>query len=423
MNNNQNNELNRQNLENKDFLENAKKVPQESVDFVLPQNREKKRHYKTHSKNMTFEEKQAESLDFIFATPHNKKKKRKKKALKSFGIVMSVIASILVLCVLTLFIFNQIGKSAMHNYEDMTIEPSPDIASLESVEDQGKTIIYNNHTYKFNEKVASVVLMGIDTRDPQYVPSVVGTGGQADAIYIAVMDTSNKKVTILGVSRDTMVDVNVYNESGGFVNTDSMQICLSYAYGDSKHSSCENTITSLERLFYGIQFDTYFSLNIPAIETLNDAVGGVTVTTESEFYSHSENRTISAGETTTLYGRDASQFLRTRDIEELKSNSDRMSRHITYMTAFLSQVWSSVKSDPTTVVDLYNTVDDNSTTNLTPAKMTYLASTAISGIDSYKEIEFINVPGSIKKGEYAEFYADEDGLMELILDTFYIQVA
>ncbi len=419
----QNNEYSEQNHQEKKAIEDTKKVPQESIDYVLPAQREKKRHYQSRSKRMTFEEKQTESMDFVFVTPHNKKSKKRKRALKAFGITMSVIAGILILCVSTLFIFNQIGKSAMHNYDDMTIEPSPDISNINAIEDDGKTIIYNNHTYKFNEKVTSVVLMGVDKVDSEYAPTVVGESGQADAIYIAVMDTSSKKVTILGVSRDTIVDVNVYNKKGGFVNTEPMQLCLSYAYGDAKHTSCENTITSLERLFYGMQFDTYFSMNMDAIVTLNDAVGGVTVTTDSQFYLHSQDRTASAGETVTLHGQDTTKFLTVRDIDALDSNNDRMSRHINYMTAFLAQVWSSIKSDPTTVIDLYNTIDDNSTTNLTPSKMTYLASTAISGLDSYDEIEFKNVPGTVKKGEYAEFYADKDGLMELMLDTFYIQVA
>ena len=55
-------------------------------------------------------------------------------------------------------------------------------------------------------------------------------------------------------------------------------------------------------------------------------------------------------------------------------------------------------------------------------KMTYLASTAIPSLGSYTEIEFINVPGQVTKGEYAEFIVDQDGLMEVMLDLFYIKV-
>ena len=55
--------------------------------------------------------------------------------------------------------------------------------------------------------------------------------------------------------------------------------------------------------------------------------------------------------------------------------------------------------------------------------MTYLATTAISSLDSYKEIEFVNVPGTVTKGEYAEFIVDQNGLMEVMLDLFYIKTS
>ena len=360
--------------------------------------------------------------DFIYARHHSKKSKIKKKAIKVLIIILCVLLSLVIVAASTIFVFNSVGKSAMHNYDDMTIEPSPEIDKIEQVENSGKTITYNGKTYSFNEDVTTVALMGIDIKDFENTDKVVGEGGQADAIYIAVIDTKADKVTILGVSRDTMVDVNVYNTEGGFLRTENMQLCLSYAYGDGAHTSCENTLTSLERLFYGMQYDTYFSIDTRALETLTDTVGGVTVTSLVDFYSDYYNRTIKVGETVTLYGNDATMYIRSRDLEELDSNNDRMARQKQFMTAFLSQIWGSVKSNPAVIADLYGTISDNSTTNLTPSKMTYLTTTAISMLDSYKEIEFLNIPGTVKKGEYAEFIVDENALMEIMLDLFYVDV-
>lgn len=393
----------------------------EGVDYVLPVVKEKK----TTKKEMTsaFDEKYAdEASDFCFAKPYNEKKEKRKKILKIFGIVMAVLASLMLVFSSSIVIFNYTGKKAMHDYSDMTINvPIEGIEKLDSVEDAGKTIVYNGSTYVFNEKVATVTFMGIDTKDFENPDRKVGEGGQADAIYIAVMDTNTKKLTILGVSRDSMVDVNIYNKDGEFVNTENMQLCLSYAYGDGAHTSCENTIVSLERLFYGMQFDTYFSLDTRALEALTDEVGGITLTALTDFYSDSQNRTVKKGEEVTLYGRDATMYIRSRDLEELDSNNDRMARQKQFMEAFLSKVWSSVKSNPSSVVGLYNTIDDCSTTNLTTSKMVYLTSTAISMLDSYKEVEFVNLAGEVKKGEYAEFYPDQDALMETLLDLFYIK--
>ncbi len=396
----------------------------DSIEYILPVPSDKKRHKKAKHKHKTADTKSTDNIDdFVYAQPYSKKHARKKKGLKIFGIIMGVIAALLVVCVSTLLIFNQVGKSAMHNYDDLNIEPPVEqIDKIETVENDGKTIKYNGSTYTFNEKVTSVVLMGIDIDENDPVDAQIGNSGQADAIYIAVMDTSKSKVTILGVSRDTMTDVNVYNVDGDFVNTQFLQLCLSYAYGDGEHTSCQNTLTSLQRIFYGMQFNTYFSMDIPAIEKLTDAVGGVSVTLQSDFYSNYYGCNFSKGETITLYGDDAISYIRSRDITELDSNNDRMARQKQFMTAFLAKCFDSIKSDPSTVVDLYKTVDDNSTTNLNASKMTYLASTAIAGLDSYKDVEFVNVPGTVKKGEFAEFYADENALMDIMLDLFYVKV-
>lgn len=398
----------------------------DSIEYVLPVKKKKKKgHFRRKARTSTIPDisEDAESIEYIYAKPQSKRKKKKNKLKKILIIILCIILGLVIATAGTVFILNEVGKSAMHNYEDMNIEPAPDVEKIESVENSGKTIYYDGNTYAFNEKVTTVVFMGIDKDRAENPEDVIGKGGQADAIYIAVIDTLNNKVSILGVSRDAMVDVNVYNTDGDFVKTENMQLCLSYAYGDGGHSSCENTIVSLERLFYGIPFNTYFSFDKNAVSTLADTIGGVTLTSDIDFYSNYYNRTIKKGETFTLHGDDTNQYIRARDIDELDSNNDRMARQKQFMTAFLAQIWDSVKSDPSLVLDLYSTIDDYSTTNLTTAKMTYLASTALSKLDSYSDIEFVNVPGTVEKGEYAEFNVDQDGLMELMLDLFYIEVA
>ncbi len=421
------------NIDNLDEQNSQKISDDDTLDYVIPEAKKHRggkisrhihRHSHKHHHSMSLEDRIREADDFVYAVPHKKKhKKKKNKGIKIFGIIMSVIAALLIVCVSTIMIFNQVGKSAMHNYEDMTIEPSPEVSDIESVDNSGKTITYKGSTYTFNEEVTTVVLMGVDIKDFEFPDRAVGEGGQADAVYIAVIDTNKDKVTILGVSRDTMVDVNVYNTDGGFVNTENMQLCLSYAYGDGKHTSCENTITSLERLFYGMQFDTYFSIDTRALEALTDAVGGVDIVSGIEYYSSYYGRTIYKGESITLHGAEATGYVRSRNIGELDSNNDRMTRQKQFMTAFLKQMWPSVKKDPSVISDLYSGITAYSTTNLTTSKMTYLATTAISGLESYKEIEFVNVAGKVNKGEYAEFIVDQDALMQTMLDIFYVKVS
>ncbi len=403
----------------------------DSIEYITPVSK-KKKHKKHHSSSKDStkraEEIEAATDGFVFARPQKVSKKKhrkdkKRKWLKALYIFLAVILSIIIIAASTVFIYHQIGKSAMHDYDDMVVNPSPDVTDVSNINNNGKNITYKGKNYVFNEDVTSVVLMGIDKDDLGTVNGVVGTGGQADAIYIAVIDTKNNDVSVLGVSRDSMVDVNVYSENGNFINTENMQLCLSYAYGDGKQTSAENTITSLQRMFYGLQFDTYFAMDYMALQQLNDAIGGVTVTTNTDFYSYNERRTVKKGETITLFGADAEQYIRARDLSQLDSNESRMERQQQYITNFLSSVIPAAKNDLSVITKLYSTVNATSTTNLTTSKVTYLATTALTNMDSYKDIEFLSVPGTIKKGKtYAEFHVDQNGMMELMLDLFYEEV-
>ena len=406
----------------------------ESIEYVTPIFKKKKKKHciKKHSTQPHSEEKKAQlkesADDFIFATSERVRKKKKnkntnKKIIKVLLIILCVLLSIVVIAAATFFVFHQIGKSAMHDYDDLSIKPSPQIEGIDKISTNGKEITYKNKKYVFNEDIATVVFMGVDKDDLGTENGIVGTGGQADAIFIAVIDTRNEDVSLLSVSRDSMVDVDVYSKNGSFLNTEKMQLCLSYAYGDGETKSAENTTKSLSRLFFNMQFNTYFSMDYTGLQKLNDAIGGVTVTTNTDFYSYNEKRTVKKGETITLYGADAEQYIRARDLSKLDSNKARMERQKQYLTEFFKQAIPAAKKDLSVVTDLYSTISDNSTTNLTISKVTYLATNALTNLDSYKDIKFYDAPGTVKKGEtYAEYHIDEEKLFELMLELMYEEV-
>lgn len=76
------------------------------------------------------------------------------------------------------------------------------------------------------------------------------------------------------------------------LGTEKQQICLSYSYGDGKESSCENTVNSVQRLFYNIPINTYFSLDLDGISALNDSVGGVDVVSPETIGEFVEEKAI-----------------------------------------------------------------------------------------------------------------------------------
>ena len=131
----------------------------------------------------------------------------------------------------------------------------------------------------YNEDLVSILFLGVD-KEAFEEGGTVGDGkaGQADALFLLVLDTKTGKSRLIAISRDTMTDVNVYSDLGNFIGTEKLQLCLAYTYGDGKEKSCENTVRAVSRLFYGMPVAAYAALDLDAIAVLTDAVGGVEVT-------------------------------------------------------------------------------------------------------------------------------------------------
>lgn len=405
----------------------------DAKDYVMPRNIENKRtgrhhhhhhHSSSHSSNshrsnLTQEEIEDMEEGFVYHTSGKHRKNRKKrKALKIIGIIFAILFGIIIVALSTVLILNQVGKNQMHDYKDIDITIPENLVNDLFVEESGKTIKYEGKTYSFNEDVSTIVFMGID-RD-----EFINQGGNmADAIYIAVIDENASKVRLICVSRETMADVDVYSDKGAFVDTEKLQICLAYAYGNGKETSCENVTKSLSRLFYGIPFKTYFAIDFNALKTLNDTVGGVTVKSLIPFKSKVTGQQVNVGDEVTLYGEDALHYVRERDTSKLESNNDRIAQQEQYISAFLSRIVPAAKENISVVSDLYNTIAANSTTSLTLPKITYLASSALSNIGAASDVEFINLPGKVVAGErFAEFHTDDKELIKIMLDVFYQEV-
>lgn len=220
------------------------------------------------------------------------------------------------------------------------------------------------------------------------------------------IDTSNGKITLFNISRDSMVDVTMYSAGGAYAGTEKQQICLSYSYGDGKESSCENTVNSVQRLFYNIPINTYFSLDLDGISALNDSVGGVDVVSPETIGEFVE------GESYHLVGQQAESFVRTRDTSKTDSNNMRMQRQKVYIQSFMNTVLQQTKEDLTTPIDLFNASAPYSCTNLNPSKVSYLAQQAVLG--GMSGIDMVSVPGQVAMGsKYAEFNVSEAEFYQL----------
>lgn len=292
---------------------------------------------------------------------------------------------------------------------------------VEAVVNQDNTVVYNGKIYKYNENVTAILCIGVDNeKKMSHGEIITGNAGQADAIYLLAIDTKSAKTTVVGIPRDTYTDVDVYTKDGSYAGMQKKQLCLAYAYGDGKEKSCENTVNSVSKLFYGIPINSYFALDSKAVSVLHNAVGTVTVV---------PNETITANKITyyedvpaKLYSSNVFSYLQARNDETVNASYLRMERQLEYIKKYSELVIQKTKKDITFPVKLYQNIQKNAVTNLDAAKIGYLA-TSVVGSKKTASLKFLSLKGQQIKGEtgYAEFYPDETNLFEVILELYYTE--
>ncbi len=340
----------------------------------------------------------------------NSVKKKKSKAGKVILIILLVIFLLVALLAGAFFFLQYQGKKEMVSYENVSIQ-SIDNAQTEN---DGKTVVYNGKTYRLNENITSIACLGVDRETLGTQGSIVGTGGQADTNMVLVIDTKTGEITVIAIPRDIMVDIDLYSVDGEYLGNSREQLCLAYAYGDGKHASCKNSVASIQRVLFGMPVNSYVSLDLAGIGPLNDAIGGVTVTSPETI-----NKFV-AGQSVTLRGQDAVTFVQKRGTD-INASSRRMERQMVYIKAFASGAINAAIRDFGTVSRLYNAAQRYTCTNVGLDNVTYLATTLLSkGVEGFRTV---SVPGEMKMGDkYAEFYMDTTAAYEMILDIFYNEV-
>lgn len=340
----------------------------------------------------------------------SKKKKKKKKLSTAAKIAIAVLLIFLFLIfavVFTVVYLETHGKNDLQNVSEQT--------------DYQEVIEYNGDKYVYNKDVVSIAFIGVDKRDLGLDDGAVGTAGQADTDIVLTINTKTGRAKAIAVPRDTMVDVDLYSESGIFLRSENMQLCLSFAYGNGTNTSADNVTTSLSRILYNVPINKYFALDLNGIAPINDAVGGVTVTSLYDF----NNLGIKKGDTVHLEGDLTEAYVRSRDIDTVDASLNRTARQVQYIKAFAAQLVPAVTKDFSIISRLYNTASDYSTTDISLSNATYLASLLLS--KGITEFETVTLEGEMKASDkidysdyvYAEFYPDKDKLMEVVLDTFY----
>ncbi|HCD25005.1 MAG TPA: transcriptional regulator, partial [Lachnospiraceae bacterium] len=212
-----------------------------------------------------------------------KKRTKKRSAISKVGLFFLILLLVLLLLGITVSAgwlwMNHSGQSRLSQKQEAVpelMQQAESEAESEMMLEAG-SIRYHGKVYTYKKDILTFLFLGIDKNGEVKASSNLFKGGQADALFLAVLDPGEKKISVIGINRDTMASMNVYDKNGRYSGRQTAQIALSHAYGDGLEESCENSLDAVSNLFYGLPIHGYCALNMSVVSKLNDAVGGVDV--------------------------------------------------------------------------------------------------------------------------------------------------
>lgn len=262
-----------------------------------------------------------------------------------------------------------------------------------------ETVEVDGVTYRKKSRLTTILVMGVDhdTQDSYEYRKA----GQADFLRLVVLDDADKTVQQLQIDRDTMTSVTVLGLLGDRYEPVTEQICLGYAFGDGRKTSCEVTVEAVENLLGGQEIDQYLAMGLDGISTLNDLA-------------------MTKGATLTLQGEQAETYVRSRRSVGVGTNEARMARQESYIRQLSVQLDEKLQKDQNFAVDAYDALQPYLTTSMAKGQLVNEAWAA----KDYTRLDTIKPDGTYQVGEdgFMEFYPDADALQQAVLQLFYEKV-
>lgn len=283
---------------------------------------------------------------------------------------------------------------------------------------QEGTVSFDGKEYQYNRNLRTYLMMGIDTDDKVAKAKDYNSGGQSDAMFLLVVDSSKQTLKVVSINRNTIADIYLCDEAGNDLGNVDAQICLQHAFGDGRRISCTRSVDAVSKLFDNVPISGYLAMNMGAIPMMNDAVGGVDLTVLQNIKNGDKDVDLRKGDDVTLTGDEAYCYLRTRDTKEYDSATERLRRQEQYIIAYFDKLHTIAAGDASKVVDVYDSISDYLVTSVDFTSLI----TELMNYD-FSENQMYTVPGETVMGEeYEEYHVDEDAMQKLLIQVFYTPV-
>lgn len=396
------------------------------------------KHFKKKSKNSGRIAKNREHIKQVKRRKQKEWVARIKNKMMKYKRVLIICGSV-VICILFVVggfgIVRAVGRNRLYNkaqttqpdmqlpQEEETVEEPSEEAEAEPEPEQTKWkegwVKYKDKIYEYKEDILTFLVMGIDKNSDVKEVKEGTDGGQADALFLVVVDSTDKSIKIVGINRNSMTDIKIYDEKGEYVDTVKAQIAVQHGFGNGVEESCEYQKEAVEKLFYGLPIHGYAAVNMSAIPTINDAVGGVDVKVLEDLTK--KDKSLVKDERVHLMGKSAFWYVQYRDTSVFASADLRLARQKQYLNSFIAAAKKAAKEDISVVLNLYQAVMPQMVTDVSLDEVAYLAPILLDyrfGTDNFYMME-----GEMVMGEkFEEFYPDETALYEMILEVFYEEV-
>lgn len=372
------------------------------------------------------------------------------KAKKGLHIAFSIISAMAALAAIAGLLFLLLYKSGQARLMQSVEASMPDSqqitdmqeeliarekAGLATVEWQDNWIAIDGKVYAYNEACINLLVLGVDKPGAlrQETDYENWESGQTDAIFLVSLNPATKYIYIVGIPRNSMVNVDIYDEENHKLDTVYDQICLQYAFAGGGQAGLDRVKKSVSELFYGLPIHGAFAIGYDAVSVINDMAGGVDVEVLEDLQK--ENKALVKGETVHLDGKLALDYVRSRNYGELGSPTQRLKRQKQYLTVLIEKLRGEVKKNPILVKDMYSAVARYMNTDVTLEEVVYLAAEALDyqfGPDSFQLLEgedkAVPIPEEkLRPGENAEpfyndYYLEEDSIKQVMRNIFYEEV-
>lgn len=282
------------------------------------------------------------------------------------------------------------------------------------------TFVYNGEEYVLKDGIETVLILGLDKFEGSTDETADRNDKQSDFMMLLVIDNNNRKWTGIHINRDTMAQIKKLDIFGQPTQDKvTQQIALAHTYGNGKETSCRNAADAVSELLLGIKVDHYISVTMDAVPVFNDLVGGVELEVLDDFTGIDD--TLVKGETVTLMGDHALNYVRERYGLEDSSNESRMIRQRQYIRALYEKTLEMDSSDEEFIINASTKMSEYMVSNYSLTRLQEL----FQKVSDYRftEIRYLEGESTVGKDaagiQHIEFTPYEDSIKEVVAELFY----